>query len=306
MMEEAARDEMDTWDVLDDGNESSSEGERRRERGGRQRNGIELVAELEYEYDQEEEEEEEHEEEHEEQDEWENVGGTDHPLDAESPMATPLPGAFDAATPPPAPRHQHRRRRQPRQQAQPAPAPVAPPPSSLRIGIGRLTSLLLGALIYPALSSLVGSALFYLATRRSGRKNPGVLIETLRRVLGVSNLIRASSPVTFSSSIGSSSSVVTKSQGFISSILSFLNPFPSFYSTSSPSSFGFPSLVSGGGRGNSLVDPIWIRNTLGGGIVLLMRDVVQLYVGILEKRRKESRRVVEREVGEGLSLRTGE
>ena len=36
---------------------------------------------------------------------------------------------------------------------------------------------------------------------------------------------------------------------------------------------------------------------------MLIRDAFELSAGVLEKRRKESRRVVERPVGEGLSLR---
>lgn len=50
------------------------------------------------------------------------------------------------------------------------------------------------------------------------------------------------------------------------------------------------------------VDPVWIRNSIGGILVLLMRDVVELSAGVLEGRRKKSRKVVGRGFEEGLEL----
>jgi hypothetical protein len=276
MMEQAAREEQATWEVLggdqddhdqdeDEANGDDETNRRHRRRrgdgggnGGRMRNGIELVAELEYEYEEEEEEEEEE----------------AHPLDGEQSQQQQQP-----------PRHQQRQTIE----TPPTTPTRRDPPSSLRIGIGRLTSLLIGALIYPALSSLVGSALFYLATRGGGgsRKNPSLGIKTLRKILGISTSLIASSSYKSQPSSSSSSSI-------FSSILSFLNPF-------------------GGGGGNThrfgyssnngvVVDPVWIRNTLGGGIVLLVRDSFELIVGVLELKRKNSRRIQERPVGESLSL----
>ena len=222
MMEEAARDEQASWEIL----ERDQEGERRGSRED-QRSGIELVAELEYEVHNEEEDEPEQNRAHPRQ-EQQQQPPTENQREDEETL-----------------------------------------PSSLRIGIGRLTSLLLGALIYPALSSIVGSALFYLATRSSSSFRPASLpLKTLRRILGISTLIASSSSP--------------------KPIQSFFNPF---------------SAILGGSSSSSRVDPVWIRNTIGGGIVLLIRDAFELSAGVLEKRRKESRRVVERPVGEGLSLR---
>ncbi|GAA5914597.1 uncharacterized protein JCM6883_004435 [Sporobolomyces salmoneus] len=268
MMEEAAREEQATWEVLGQSPTSPTtteraggEGGERRERG--MRNGIELVAELEYEYvESEEESASSSESEH-----------SDHPLDAETPQRPQRPH-----------RHRHRQPRQ-QQQEDDTPAATAPdPPSSLRIGIGRLTSLLLGALLYPALSSLVGSGLFWLATRGGSKTHPpSVPIKTLRKILGISTLIASSSSASSSS---------------VSSALSFLNPFSALLPTTTLSGVG----AAGAAEMGKVVDPVWIRNTIGGGLVLVIRDALELTVGVLEKRRKESRRIVEREIGEGLSL----
>lgn len=38
-------------------------------------------------------------------------------------------------------------------------------------------------------------------------------------------------------------------------------------------------------------DPVWIRTTLGGGLLLVLRDGVALLAAVLEKRRRGSRRV---------------
>lgn len=51
-----------------------------------------------------------------------------------------------------------------------------------------------------------------------------------------------------------------------------------------------------------LVDPVWIRNSMGGALVLLLRDVGELSAGVLEGRRKRSRKVVGRGFEEGLEL----
>ncbi|GAA5931140.1 uncharacterized protein JCM15063_002555 [Sporobolomyces koalae] len=246
MMEEAARDEQATWEVLDEGRSGPGDQVEPGREGNRgRRNGLELVAELEFEV-------EEIETGSEPEREDDNVEPAqrrrrhrhhvDHPLDAQGvePEAHP-----DEDRP--------------------------PPPSSLRIGIGRLTSLLVGALVYPALASLAGSVLYYLATRggRASLRNPSLPIRTLRKILGISSLIAASA----------------RAPSTPASPLAFLNPFQS----------------SGNGVGG-IVDPVWIRNTIGGGIVLLVRDAFELSAGILEKRRKESRKIVERPVGENLSL----
>ncbi|GAA5847069.1 hypothetical protein JCM3766R1_000603 [Sporobolomyces carnicolor] len=288
MMEEAAREEQNTWEVLarDPNNVTATRNERgegpaTNEGRGRMRNGIELVAELEYEYVEEGGEEEEEDEEDAAAAERENVAAAQ--------------GGVASAT---AEREQRReerqrRRRQRRQEAAVEAAAEPDPPSSLRIGIGRLTSLLLGALVYPALSSLAGSVLFYLATRGS-RTNPSLPIKTLRKILGISTLIASSS---------SSTSLARSSSSSLSSALSFLNPFASLLPTTSLAN---PSIGGVANAASGVVDPVWIRNTIGGGLVLVARDAVDLTIGILEKRRKESRKIVERPVGEGLSLRQEE
>lgn len=243
MMEEAARDEQASWEILERDQEGEEGQEGRRERN-EPRSGIELVAELEYEI---------HEEDHDHNEQ--------HPEGA--PRRQQEPG-------------QQQQQRQPVRQQQEQEEDETRLPSSLRIGIGRLTSLLLGALIYPALSSLVGSALFYLATRSSSSSSsrPASLpLKTLRKILGISSLIASSS---------SSSSK--------NPLQTLFNPFSAILGVTS--------------RTGTKVDPVWIRNTIGGGIVLLVRDAFELSAGVLEKRRKESRRVVERPVGEGLSLRS--
>ncbi|BGP19807.1 hypothetical protein JCM10213_003116 [Rhodosporidiobolus nylandii] len=145
--------------------------------------------------------------------------------------------------------------------------PAALPTSArLRVGLGRLTSLVLGALLFPALSSLAGSALFWLATRRSGAK-PFVL---LRRALGVGAFVAASRG-------GSGAGGGGGAAGWLRG---FLAPYS-----------GLGGALSAGGK---VVDPVWVRNTLGAGIVLLARDAVELTMGVLEQRRRASRRVVER------------
>ena len=67
--------------------------------------------------------------------------------------------------------------------------------------------------------------------------------------------------------------------------------------TISTSRFGF-----GWGMSEIGTDPIWVRNTLGGGIVLVLRDGVQLVHGILRRRRIERRRIVGRDFSSKLDL----
>jgi hypothetical protein len=54
----------------------------------------------------------------------------------------------------------------------------------------------------------------------------------------------------------------------------------------------------GGAGGGKPIDPVWLRTTLGGAILLLIRDGMELGAGVLEMRRRKSRRVVGRELGD--------
>ncbi|GAA6008342.1 hypothetical protein JCM11491_004441 [Sporobolomyces phaffii] len=274
MMDHAARDEQATREVLDpaatashDDADGDGDGEAHRARARQLGDGIELVAELEYEFDDEDEED-------------DNDNDDEGEREREQAAAT--------ATATARPTHPRRRRRRAGATTRTdtdtdADARADPdPPSSVRIGIGRLTSLLIGALMYPALASAVGSCLFYLATKttttRGGGRSPSLAIKTLRKILGISSLIASSS----------SSSLPSRPES-IASALGYLNPFST-------------SLRPRGGGGAPVVDPVWIRNTIGGGIVLVVRDAVVLAVDVLEQRRKASRTVVERPVGDNLSF----
>ncbi|GAA5895638.1 hypothetical protein JCM6882_000359 [Rhodosporidiobolus microsporus] len=173
----------------------------------------------------------------------------------------------------------------------PDPPQALPLTSRLRIGFGRLTSLVLGALLFPALSAGAGSALFWLAAR-GGERAP---LRLLRRVLGVSAVVAASRGSGFGGFGGGG-----KGAGAGTSWIRHLLFSPSSSSSSSSSSFG-PSRSRSSG---ALVDPVWIRNTLGAGLVLLLRDAVELTAGVLENRRRASRKVVERPFNPGSGRAT--
>lgn len=51
-----------------------------------------------------------------------------------------------------------------------------------------------------------------------------------------------------------------------------------------------------------LVDPVWVRATLGGGLVLLGRDLVQMLTGVLRLRRLRSRRIRSKDFDPNLEL----
>ncbi|KAM0747850.1 hypothetical protein T439DRAFT_349745 [Meredithblackwellia eburnea MCA 4105] len=137
----------------------------------------------------------------------------------------------------------------------------------LRVGIPRFTSLVVGALLFPAVSSAAGSILFYLASRPSSRTH------LLRKLLGVQAVLAFSSRSSASTASG----------------ISLLNWLKSLTSTPVASS-------------NLVMDPVWLRNTIGGGLVLVIRDIFALLAGVLEQRRKESRRVIGRPFDPSLEL----
>ncbi|SCV73169.1 BQ2448_7094 [Microbotryum intermedium] len=159
---------------------------------------------------------------------------------------------------------------------------VPPPPGGgaaivqnrLRVGLGRLTSLVVGALLFPAVCSTAGSALFWLASKGGARPTSG-WIRILRKVLGVQLVL--------ASRYGLSSGRPSRTS-WLSTLF-----FPS--STSSPAL-----------SASNPIDPIWLRNAIGGAVVLVTRDVVELVVGLLEQKREKSRRIVGRPFGEGLVL----
>ncbi|GAA6056382.1 hypothetical protein JCM3770_005981 [Rhodotorula araucariae] len=140
--------------------------------------------------------------------------------------------------------------------------------SRLRVGMGRLTSLVLGALLFPALSSLAGSALFWLAARR-GNAGP---LRALRAALGVSAVLAARGGPGAGGGAG----------GWIRQLA------------------GAPAALR-----SPVVDPKWVRSTLGAGVVLLVRDACELAAGVMEQRRRASRRVVERPFRPGTGTGTG-
>ncbi|ORY72904.1 hypothetical protein BCR35DRAFT_354254 [Leucosporidium creatinivorum] len=161
---------------------------------------------------------------------------------------------------------------QQQQQAhQPAanPRPAMPPAQRLRLGLSRLTSLIVGALLYPTLCSLSGSALLWLASRGGARPSSGA-IRALRKVLGVSALLAAPTAAAAPSTAMSWLRLVTST----------------------------PLRLGGTGGGSEPIDPVWLRTSLGGAILLLMRDGLELGAGVLEMRRRKSRRVVGRELGD--------
>ncbi|GAA5978667.1 hypothetical protein JCM11641_002806 [Rhodosporidiobolus odoratus] len=163
-----------------------------------------------------------------------------------------------------------------------------PPSARLRIGLGRLTSLLLSALIFPTLSALAGSALFLLASKTRGSK--AVPWRVLRKVLGVGAVLAVSGGRGAGGAArgagGGGGGVGTGLAGWITRLIAPLS--------SSPSSSTFSGLGLGGVGRPTPLDPVWVRNTFGAGMVLLLRDAVELTAGVLEERRKKSRRVVEK------------
>ncbi|GAA5853050.1 hypothetical protein JCM9279_003795 [Rhodotorula babjevae] len=144
--------------------------------------------------------------------------------------------------------------------------------SRLRIGLGRLTSLVLGALVFPALSAAAGSALFWLAARR-GNSAP---LRALRAVLGVGAVLaaRGGAGAGATSTGGGSSWIAQLARG--------------------PAALRSPA-----------VDPKWLRSTLGAALVLVVRDACELAAGVLEQRRRRSRRVVERPFRPGMGAAGG-
>lgn len=164
-------------------------------------------------------------------------------------------------------------RLRPAQQPQAPPAPpVATESIRLRVGLGRLTSLVLGALIFPALSSLAGSALFWLASRHSSAKP----FRVLRHLLGLSTVLGVGSSRAMSTGGGGGGGSAS-GLGWIRALITS----------------GFAPPAARASR-PAVVDPKWVRNTLGAGLVLLTRDAVELTVGLLDQKRQKSRRIVER------------
>ncbi|GAA5883962.1 hypothetical protein JCM3774_000882 [Rhodotorula dairenensis] len=166
-------------------------------------------------------------------------------------------------------RHHHQEGRR-EEEGEDVGAAAAPAESvRLRVGLGRLTSLVLGALLFPALSSLAGSALFWLAARPSSARP----FRLLRRVLGLT--------------------------AFLASTAAASTPSLAATSAASPTGLGWIRALTQAtdltrATGRAVVDPKWVRNSIGAGLVLLTRDAVELIAGVLENRRKASRRIVER------------
>lgn len=138
-----------------------------------------------------------------------------------------------------------------------------------------MTSLVLGALIFPALSSLAGSALFWLAARPSSARP----FRLLRRVLGLTAFLASAR------SLPRSSAASPTGLGWIRAL------------THAADFFGAGGAGGGGGSGGAaamVIDPKWVRNSIGAALVLLTRDAFELVAGVLENRTKASRRIVER------------
>ncbi|KAK4050005.1 hypothetical protein OIV83_003829 [Microbotryomycetes sp. JL201] len=153
----------------------------------------------------------------------------------------------------------------------------------LRVGLSRLTSLVVGALLFPATCSIAGSALFFLASRQANRPRPSLPIALLRKLLGVQAIIAARAAGV---AVGQATPSLTGT--FTNYIKLILAPK------------AFPSRPV-----SPLVDPVWVRNAIGGAIVLLLRDAVELGAGVLELQRKASRSIVGRAFSDELDLGPG-
>ncbi|KAM0786169.1 hypothetical protein ACM66B_006976 [Microbotryomycetes sp. NB124-2] len=158
----------------------------------------------------------------------------------------------------------------------------------LRVGLSRLTSLVIGALLFPATCSIAGSALFFLASRQSNRARPALPIALLRKLLGVQAIIAARA------------AGVAVGQATPSLTGTFANYLKYFFSPK-----GATSIQQAMSSGYPLVDPVWVRNAIGGALVLLMRDAVELGAGVLEMKRKASRSIVSRAFADELDLGPG-
>lgn len=192
-----------------------------------------------------------------------------------------------------------------------------------RVSIGRFNSLLVTTLLSPFLAALGGAGLLYLANKE------GKSALVLSKILGLSSSSSSSSrspssiiiiPTTHASLSTSlttlqkiiSSDLVTSTLGSLSLGLSSLTWLKSFTSlpTTTTTTRGINSLTSLTSLTSSssvissgiVVDPIWIRNSLGLGIILLIRDCFELIIGELEDNRKKSRKIISRDFNEGLEL----
>lgn len=126
-----------------------------------------------------------------------------------------------------------------------------------RIGLGKFASTVVGALFLPFLAASAGSILFWIS-RKDWRG-----VNVLRKILGVQAVVAA---------LGGGKGVGGVGLGASTNWLrSWATPKPT-----------------------RVIDPVWIRNTLGLGIVLIVRDVCQLIAGVQERQRKASRRVIGR------------
>lgn len=125
-----------------------------------------------------------------------------------------------------------------------------------RIGLGKFTSTVVGALLLPFVAASAGSIIFWIC------KKDWRGVDVLRKILGVQAVVAA---------LGRGKGVGVGLGTSTNWLRSWATPKPT-----------------------RLIDPVWIRNTLGLGIVLVVRDICQLIAGVQERQRKASRRVIGR------------
>lgn len=118
--------------------------------------------------------------------------------------------------------------------------PAAGAGNRLRVGVSRFTSLVVGALLFPLFSSMAGGALFWLATRSA----TGTGSMVLRKILGLQAVL-----------------AVAKSGGRMAGL-----------GLKGSGAGGWLAKAAVGATGKIELDPVWIRNSIGGGLVVLGRD----------------------------------
>ncbi|KAK4051471.1 hypothetical protein OIO90_004685 [Microbotryomycetes sp. JL221] len=150
----------------------------------------------------------------------------------------------------------------------------------LRVGLSRLTALVIGALLYPSLCSIAGSALFFIASRQAHKAHPALPITFMRKLLGVQAIIAARA-----AGVAAGEAAPSLTASFSGYLKYLFAPKGSILVSTTP-----------------LTDPVWLRNAIGGGLVLLARDAFELGAGVLEHRRKSSRRIVGRPFADQLDL----
>lgn len=136
---------------------------------------------------------------------------------------------------------------------------------------------LAGSLIFPGAAALAGSLLLWLARRHNSGRN------WLAWVLGVSASSTAAMAAGASALAGGSSAASGNAHTAIWKLTSFL-----------------PSYSYGVSR--EFIDPVWWRSTVGGAVLVLLKDSWSMARQIMERRRAASRRIEDQAFPDGLEL----